>query len=110
MKIMLDTHVIIWALTDDPRLSSEAREMILNPDNMICFSSASIWEIAIKNQKAPEKCPYIYDEIADICQKAGFEIIDIKLPHILAVKDLQVEAGRKLSNMDPFDRILMMLG
>lgn len=107
MKILLDTHVIIWTLTDDPRLSPEARDMILNPDNMICVSSASMWEIAIKNQKAPEKCPYQEIEIAEICLESGFEIIDIELSHILAIRDLQVRAGRKLSNMDPFDRILI---
>ena len=55
MEILLDTHVIIWVLTDDRRLTSKAREMILAPDNMIYFSTASLWEIAVKNQEAPDR-------------------------------------------------------
>ena len=51
MKILLDTHIIIWALTDDPRLSMKAREMISSSDNLIFFSAASLWEIAIKNTR-----------------------------------------------------------
>ena len=54
MRILLDTHVIIWALTEDPRLSGAARDLIASPDNIILFSVASLWEIAIKNQKNPE--------------------------------------------------------
>ena len=43
MKILLDTHVIIWALTDDPRLSKAARIAITDPANTIYYSLASIW-------------------------------------------------------------------
>ena len=57
MKLLLDTHIMIWALTDDPRLSQSARNLLSSPENIILFSMASLWEIAIKNQKAPEKCP-----------------------------------------------------
>ena len=58
MKLLLDTHMILWALTNDPQLSCKAREMISDPENVICCSTVSLWEIAIKNQKSPEKCPY----------------------------------------------------
>ena len=54
MNILLDTHAVLWSLTSDPRLTPQAREMILSPDNVVCFSVVSLWEIAIKNQKSPE--------------------------------------------------------
>ena len=46
MKILLDTHVILWVLTDDARLSDQARKLIADPENLICYSAASVWEIA----------------------------------------------------------------
>ncbi len=107
MKLLLDTHVIIWALTDDPQLSSYARQLIENPDNLIFFSVASLWEIAIKNQKAPAKCPYHEDEINNLCLEAKYEILDIKMPHVMAVRTLAVQKSEHLQNHDPFDRILL---
>jgi PIN domain nuclease of toxin-antitoxin system len=48
MRILLDTHILIWAITTPERLGREARAAILDTDNDILFSAASIWEIAIK--------------------------------------------------------------
>ena len=107
MKILLDTHIIIWALTNDPRLSASARPMILAPENMICFSTVSLWEIAIKNQKSPEKCPYHEKEIMDYCIASGYEPMYLQPEHVLGIRGLQVREGRALSNLDPFDRILI---
>ena len=107
MKILLDTHAIIWVLTDDRNLSKKAREAIANPANVIYYSLASIWEIAIKNAKSPDKCPYNEKEIADLCDKSGFLSLDITLNHIQGLRDLRVKSGKELSNHDPFDRILM---
>ena len=44
MNILLDTHILIWALTADDRLSEKAKDFIVNPDNIIYYSAASIWE------------------------------------------------------------------
>ena len=105
MKILLDTHVIIWALTDDPRLSKAARIAITDPANTIYYSLASIWEIAIKNAKTPERCPYNEKEIADLCDKSGFLSLGITLDHICGLRELK--AKNELSNHDPFDRLLI---
>ena len=43
MNLLLDTHVLIWALNEDARLSEKARELILDPDHVIYYSSISIW-------------------------------------------------------------------
>ena len=107
MKILLDTHMVIWALTNDPQLSYKAREMISNPENVICYSTVSLWEIAIKNQKNPEKCPYHEKMILEYCTAAGYELIHIVPSHILAVRNLRIREGRTLSNLDPFDRLLI---
>ena len=48
MRLLLDTHIILWTLNDNPKLSKEARKLILDPDNEIYYSTASIWETTIK--------------------------------------------------------------
>ncbi|MEI7881253.1 MAG: PIN domain nuclease, partial [bacterium] len=48
MRLLLDTHILLWALTDDPRLSIPVRTLLLEPHNDVFFSAASVWEIAIK--------------------------------------------------------------
>ncbi len=107
MKLLLDTHIIIWALTDDPRLSQSARELLSSPENIILFSMASLWEIAIKNQKAPEKCPYHENEILHYCTQAGYLPLEIKSAHVLGLRELKTKPDRYLSNYDPFDRMLI---
>ena len=49
MKLLLDTHVLIWAAGFPDRLSVEARELIADTDNDLVFSAASLWEVAIKS-------------------------------------------------------------
>lgn len=48
MKVLLDTRIAVWSVLNDPRLSEKARNMILNEENEIFYSTASIWEITIK--------------------------------------------------------------
>ena len=107
MKLLLDTHMILWALTNDPQLSCKAREMISDPENVICCSTVSLWEIAIKNQKSPEKYPYNEKKILEYCLAAGYEVIHILPSHILTIRNLRIRDGRTLSNLDPFDRLLI---
>lgn len=107
MKILLDTHAIIWVLTDDPNLSVKVKAEISDPKNTIYYSLASIWEIAIKNAKAPERCPYNEKEIAELCDKSGFLSLDINANHIYGLRNLTIKSGKELSNHDPFDRILL---
>ena len=55
MKLLIDTHIILWALDDNPRLPVRAREMILDGQNEIYYSVASIWETSIKYMAKPDK-------------------------------------------------------
>ena len=107
MKLLLDTHVIIWALTNDPRLSEKARHLISSEDHIICISVASLWEVAIKNQKKPEKCPYHENSLFDYCIQAGYEALPILPSHVKALRGLQLHPNRAPANLDPFDRLLL---
>ena len=49
MKLLLDTHIALWAISDDSRLSPRARELISAPHNLVWVSAISVWEIAIKH-------------------------------------------------------------
>ena len=54
MRLLLDTHVLLWAATDSPRLSAAGRELIEDPENTLWFSAASLWEVAIKSRLGRE--------------------------------------------------------
>ena len=101
MRVLLDTQIALWALTDSPRLSQEARSLILEPANDIYFSSASIWEIAIKHRLARHDMPVSGDEAAKLCRTAGY----IELP-VTSIHTATTEA-LPLHHTDPFDRILV---
>ena len=107
MKLLPDTHMIIWVLTNDPHLPYAAREMISSSGNIVFFSVVSLWELAIKNQKNPEKCPYHEEDILQYCLDSGFEPMNILPSHILSVRSLKVRPDKTLSNLDPFDRLLI---
>lgn len=57
MRILLDTHIALWALTDSPKLPKKARSLILEVGNTIYCSAASVWEIAIKHRLARGDMP-----------------------------------------------------
>ena len=106
MKLLLDTHVMIWTLFDLPYLSEKAERMIENPENQVFISLASLWEIAIKFKKNPDKMPFSEDLIDDLCDDAGFGRFNIRTPHILALHDLTRNENTPV-HKDPFDRILL---
>jgi len=107
MTILMDTHVIIWALTNDLQLSAQARALLSDPDNIVVVSAVSLWEIAVKNQKAPRLCPYHEKVILDYCLESGYLVTDMKAKHILALRSLQVKPERIIGNHDPFDKLLL---
>lgn len=102
MKLLLDTHALIWWLFDDPKLPSSARRTIADPDNEILVSSASAWEIATKYRRG--KLP----EVGDLAERfenyitaSRFTELPISVAHALA-------AGRLPGpHKDPFDRMLI---
>lgn len=106
MKILLDTHILLWALTDDPRLGNTSRILIEDTDNYIYYSAASIWELAIKHQLHPDKLPFGADDIIRYCDDAGFMCLNINYSHAAGINNLKVKPGNIVSH-DPFDRMLV---
>ena len=101
MNFLLDTHIALWALADDERLTAEARGFIKNESNRIFVSVASMWEIAIKKALKPDKIPLTGREYLHYCGQAGYELLPIRETHVLSLENLPA------IHSDPFDRILV---
>lgn len=99
MRILLDTHVLLWWLSDDRKLAKNARDIIANSDNDVLVSSASAWEISIK--AALGRLEIELDDLESAMVRNGFRPLPIGVRHALT-------AGR-LPNVhrDPFDRMLV---
>ena len=106
MNLLLDTHVAIWALNDDNALSAKARELILDPDNTIYYSTVSVWEVLLKHVRRPENIPFDEADFSEGCKEAGFIPLSLSDKHILAVRTLSRPADSREHN-DPFDRLLI---
>lgn len=98
MRILLDTHVLLWWLADDPQLGESGREAIAAPENLIAFSAASIWEIRIKQAVGKLDLPA---DFADILTRQPFEPLAVTVAHAHALRELP------LLHRDPFDRLLI---
>jgi len=101
MNLLLDTHVALWALTDDPRLSSKARALILDQANRVFASVASMWEVAIKRARKPGLIPLSGIEFLHFCEGAGYGNLPVRERHVIALESLPP------LHADPFDRILL---
>jgi len=106
MKVLLDTHIILWALIDDARLSEKAKNIILSKENEIYYSTASVWEVSIKHSLHPESMPLSGEQLSDYCQKSGYQMLAIRDDHVYALETIQRAEGAPKHN-DPFDRIMI---
>ena len=98
MRILLDSHIVIWAMTDRTRLSAAARETIERASEVV-VSAATIWEIAIK--VGIGKLELDMDDLIISLDQAGAHRLPVTWEHGLAVEHLP------LHHRDPFDRILV---
>ena len=99
MRLLLDTHVVLWVAMDSPRLSAAARSAILDAE--ATFSAASIWEVVIKSGLGRDDFIVDADELRHGLLRNGFEELPMTGAHALEVARLP-EMHR-----DPFDRILL---
>lgn len=102
MRILLDTHALLWWLVDDPALSKRARRVISNTGNTVIVSAASAWEIATKVRlgKLPTAADLAADFVGQV-EREGFENLSISADHAIRA-GLAPGAHR-----DPFDRMLI---
>lgn len=102
MKLLLDTHVILWALEDSIRLPIYIRDLIKEESNEIYVSVVSLWEIAIKHKKQPDTLPYTATQIRDYCQRAGYIFLSLSLDSIQTYEQYDFS-----KHLDPFDQMLV---
>jgi PIN domain nuclease of toxin-antitoxin system len=101
MRVLLDTHALLWAAFRKDLLSARARKVVQSPTNEILVSAASAWEIATKYRlgKLPHAQVLVEDFIAKVTS-AGYALLSISAEHAL-------RAGRlPADHKDPFDRML----
>jgi PIN domain nuclease of toxin-antitoxin system len=101
MRLLLDTHTFLWAITDDSRLSPSARQAFLNPDNTLMLSMASAWEIGIKVGLKKLRIKGRWPDIVKREMSAnGIGWLAIEFGHCAKVATLPFH------HRDPFDRLM----
>lgn len=95
MKILLDTHFLLWSL--EGKLTGDYQQAIINLDNEVFVSIASIWEIYVKKNLGKLKIP---DDLEQVINQSNFKILQLGLEHIKELDNLP------MLHRDPFDRIL----
>jgi PIN domain nuclease of toxin-antitoxin system len=98
---LLDTHALIWWMSDDVNLNDDARAAIMDTGNNVFASTASLWEIGIKFSTG--KMTIHPKVIAQGIAQSGLVLLDVKAPHAIAVASLPIIADHR----DPFDRLLV---
>jgi PIN domain nuclease of toxin-antitoxin system len=102
MKVLLDTHVFIWWVIDDPQLSDTARAVISDPANTIYLSVVSAWEIIIKERTGKLSLPEpAQTYVPSRLNSNGFVSLTVELTHVLQIASLPDH------HRDPFDRLLI---
>ena len=98
MKILLDTHVLVWALSSPEKIKPKVQDLLVDIDNIVFVSIASLWELQIKKSLNKISLP---DDFISQLQENGFELLDINYKHIAKLDELP------LIHRDPFDRMLV---
>jgi PIN domain nuclease of toxin-antitoxin system len=101
MNLLLDTHLLLWTVAQSLKLSQRARLLIADTANTLFFSSASIWEIAIKSTKGRPDFAIDPKILRQALLEDGYLELPIRSEHAIAVR------GLPLIHNDPFDRILV---
>jgi PIN domain nuclease of toxin-antitoxin system len=101
VRLLLDTHVIIWIIENSPRLSPSIRELIFSPWNSVAISAASLWEMAIKINNGKLDLSLPLEQAIQAIRECDFDILQLEDAYVLGVRDLP------LLHKDPFDRLLI---
>jgi PIN domain nuclease of toxin-antitoxin system len=104
VRLLLDTHIAIWAIIEDPRLSRTASSLIDNEANEIFVSAGSLWEISIKHalgRNGVSDMPFSSAEALGYFTEAGYHFLEVTPLHAVKVEELP------LLHSDPFDRLLI---
>jgi PIN domain nuclease of toxin-antitoxin system len=99
LRLLLDTHALLWALSGDHRLGRRVTDVIVDPGNQVLFSTVSLWEMAVKVRIG--KLEADDEEITDAALAERMELIGISVSHLTALKALPSP------HRDPFDHLLI---
>lgn len=97
MKILLDTHVLLWALSN--KVNERISDILNDRNNTIYVSFASVWEIEIKHKKNPKLMPISGAQLLDSIIKSDYQFLNIKYQHFTKLS----EAMKMDIHSDPFD-------
>ncbi len=102
MKFLLDTHIFLWWILDNPRLDESVRDLMMNTEHLFFLSAASSWEMAIKSQIGKLELPVpVIEFTQDQLAENNILPLDITNEHALSVFTLP------FLHKDPFDRLLI---
>lgn len=101
MKLLLDTHIVLWAAGQPEKLSESARSLLTAPENVLFFSVASLWEIVIKRGLGREDFKVNPRRLRKMLVVHGYTELPVTAEHVLTVETLP------LLHRDPFDRLLL---
>ncbi len=101
MRLLIDTHILIWALEGSSQLSAKARNLLRDPMHEHWVSAASVWEIAIKSSIGKLTLSRPLRDLEKGIMTAGFQVLNITIQHAATIPDIE------LSHNDPFDRLLL---
>lgn len=106
VKVLIDTHIALWALMDDPKMPKEAEKILMDENNEIYYSTVSVWEVAIKHSIRPNDMIVDGRLFEKGCEDNGYKVLPIFNRHIFGLDSLQRPDGAPKHN-DPFDRLLI---
>jgi len=101
MNYLLDTHVLIWYLDGDKRLSEESVNIIDNAANKVYVSIVGLWEIAIKISLGKLKISIPFEHLKEVLEQRSFDILELNFSDLLNLQKLDFH------HSDPFDRLLI---
>lgn len=101
MRILFDTHVLLWAAGDPGRLSDRARSIILDPENSLYFSVATVWEVVIKSRLGRDDFRVDSEKLVRMLLSRDYQSLPIDMAHVLKLQSIPH------FHKDPFDRILL---
>lgn len=103
MSYLLDTHYLIWAISDSKKISKKIKDLISDGEQQIFVSTISFWEVALKSSMGKmEITGFLPEELPEICIKIGFDIIELSAADSSSYHHLKASHHK-----DPFDRMLI---
>ena len=106
MKILLDTHIVLWTFYNVENLSDKAKNLIQNPDNTVFYSVVSAWEVLLKHTRHPDDPYYDLNRFWEGCSALGFISLKLDDKHVRMVETLSLSADAP-EHRDPFDKLLL---